>query len=625
MSRRERGPAAENGKADQPKRGVAVNAKAGNVSAAQGVLVLHAAALGEVLGGRPLDALVHCQQALAIDPENPETMNLIGIVYTEAKQFDHAVEWGSRAIRKQPKPAYLTTLGVALLKLRRHDDALKAFDKAVQLKPDEAEPWWHMANVLIEAGRSSEALLCLEHTLRLNPQHGDAAYQAGHILHALERFEEALVYLDRSAELRPDHALTLHMRALILKELNRLEEALANNQRAIELDPANADACNNMGAILGALGRFDEALCWYDRSLAIQPDVVRTLMNKGGALVELRRLNEAMNAYDRAIAVDPGYAEAVWNRALLHLLRGHFEAGWREREVRWKIPSLAHGYPTSWGPMWLGEQSVAGKTVVVRQDEGLGDAIQFARYVPMLASRGARVILVVDEPLCPLLSQLKGVSQCLPRSPSTVVPPFDFHIAIDSLPLAFGTRLDSIPASKSYLPSPDAHRLQAWENRLGPHERLRVGLVWSGNPKHSNDRNRSMPLQMMSPLLDLDAMFVSLQKDVKPQDADFLRERTDIVDHSADLTDFAETAALVSCLDLVITVDTSIAHLAAALGRPTWILLPRNPDFRWMLDRDDSPWYPTVRLFRQSRTRDYASVIERVRPELAALVENRKT
>ncbi len=587
--------------------------------------MLHGAALGEVLGGRPLEALVHCQQALAIDPENPETMNLVGIVYTEAKQFDHAVEWASRAIRKQPKPAYLTTLGIALQKLRRYDDALKAFDKAVQLKPDEAEPWWHMGNVLIEAGRSSEALLCLEHTLRLNPQHSDAAYQAGHILHGLGRFEEALAYLDRSAELRPDHALTLHMRALALKELNRLEEALANNQRAIELDDANADACNNMGAVLGALGRFEEALSWYDRALAIEPNAVRTLLNKGGALVELRRLDEAMMAYDRAVAVDPTYHEALWDRTVLQLQTGNL-AGWKGREIaRSLFPDLAAAYPKFSAPIWRGEEPIAGKTIIVCQDQGLGDVIHFARYVPMLASRSARVILVVDPPLCPLLSALSGVSQCLPKLAETQLPQFDFHIPIDSLPLAFGTRLDSIPASKSYLPSPDADRLQVWENRLGPYERLRVGLVWSGNPKHTNDRNRSMPLQMMSPLLDLDAMFVSLQKDVKPQDADFLRERTDIVDHSADLTDFAETAALVSCLDLVITVDTSIAHLAAALGRPTWILLPRNPDFRWMLDRDDSPWYPTVRLFRQSRTRDYASVIERVRPELAALVENRKT
>jgi tetratricopeptide (TPR) repeat protein/ADP-heptose:LPS heptosyltransferase len=619
MSRRERETAADDDEADQPKRGAALNAKVGKVSAAQGALVLHAAALREVLGGRPLEALACCQQALAIDPENPETMHLMGIVYTEAKQFDHAVEWASRAIRKDPKPAYLTTLGVALLKLRRHDDALKALDKAVQLKPDDPEPWWQMGNVLIDTGRSSEALLCLERTLRLNPQHGDAVYQAGHILHGLKRFEEALAYFDRSARLRPDHALTLYMRALVLKELNRLEEALVANQRAIELDGANADACNNMGAILGALGRFEEALSWYDRSLELRPDVVRTIMNKGGALFDLGRLDEAMKAYNRAVAIDPGYAEAVWNRSLLHLQTGNFEAGWKEREMsRSLFPDLIAGYPKFSAPMWLGEEPVAGKTIIVCQDQGLGDVIHFARYVPLLAARGAHVILVVDPPLCPLLSALSGVSQCLPKLSETQLPQFDFHIPIDNLPLAFGTQLDSIPAAETYLPPPDTDKVQAWESRLGPHGRLRVGLVWSGNPKHTNDHNRSMPLQLMCRLLQVEALFVSLQKDPRPQDAKLLRETPDIVDHTRDLTDLAETAALVSCLDLVITVDTSVAHLAAALGRPTWILLPSNPDFRWMLNRDDSPWYPTVRLFRQSRTREYGSVIERVRDELLA-------
>jgi hypothetical protein len=222
------------------------------------------------------------------------------------------------------------------------------------------------------------------------------------------------------------------------------------------------------------------------------------------------------------------------------------------------------------------------------------------------------------------MSRLDGVSQCLPKLPETRLPPFDFHIPIDSLPLIFGTRLDSIPVAELYLPPPEAYRVRAWEDRLGRHERLRVGLVWSGNPKHINDRNRSMPLRMMSPLLDVDAMFVSLQREVRPQDADVLRERTEIIDHSRDLTDFVETAALVSCLDLVIAVDTSVAHLAAALGRPTWILLPHTPDYRWLLGREDSPWYPTVRLFRQSVTRDYGSVIECVRTKLAAMVGTRK-
>jgi ADP-heptose:LPS heptosyltransferase len=225
--------------------------------------------------------------------------------------------------------------------------------------------------------------------------------------------------------------------------------------------------------------------------------------------------------------------------------------------------------------------------------------------------------------LCPLLSRLSGVSQCLPKS-AGAPQDFDVHCPLSSLPLAFGTGLDSIPAERSYLPAPAAERISDWEDRLGPRKRLRVGLVWSGNPKHDNDRNRSIRLRTLARLLDVDATFVSLQKDLRPDDRAALLERPDIVDLTAHLSDFAETAALVSCLDLVIAADTSVAHLAAALGCPTWVLLPYTPDYRWLLDRDDSPWYPTVRLFRQTASREYESVLDSVRAELLAMISSVK-
>jgi len=255
-------------------------------------------------------------------------------------------------------------------------------------------------------------------------------------------------------------------------------------------------------------------------------------------------------------------------------------------------------------------------------DEGLGDSIQFARYLPMVAARGARVILIVADAVYPLLSEMPGVAECRPLS-AGAPESFDMHCPMCSLPLAFATTLDSIPSDISYLPPPASVRVQAWEDRLGPHDKLRVGLVWSGNPEHANDRNRSLPLQKLLRLLDVDATFVSLQKSPKPADQAILNEHPEILDLASDLMDFSETAALVSCLDLVITVDTSVAHLAAALGRPTWILLPYLPDYRWLLDREDSPWYPTVRLFRQSETRNYETVLDRVRAELLTLISGR--
>ena len=590
-----------------------------------GVAAIRDAVLADLDAGRLLEAQAGCQRALEANPDDGELLHLMASICLEAKEFDHAVEWASRAIRREAAPSYLATLGTALVNLGRRDEALQVFDKAVQLKPDDADLWWQMGNALIDAGRSGEALLCFQHALELAPGHGHAAYKAGALLKEENRLDEALVYLDRSADAQPDHAPTFAMRGFVRANLKRHEEAIDDYELAIRLDPNNEEACSNLGNSLRDLGHPERALSWYDRSLAIKPNVVNAT-NRALILMEIGRFFEARVAFQHALAMDPRNPSLLWNLSLFQLLLGDFEAGWRGREARWNVPGIVSGYPKLDTPMWIGEEPVEGKTVVVCQDEGVGDVIQFARYIPMLVARGARVIVVVNEELCPLLSGLSGVSHCLPKKQGMVVPPFDFHIAIDSLPFAFDTRLDTIPPGNNYLPPPEEHLVQAWEQRLGPHERLRVGLVWSGNPSHSNDRNRSMPLRMLTGLLDVDATFVSLQKSPKPDDVATLRECKEIVDHSARLTDFAETAALVSRLDLVITVDTSVAHLAGALGRPTWILLPHvASDWRWLLGREDSPWYPTVRLFRQTETREYGSVIARVRSELSALAESWKT
>src|ERR1700744_3441957 len=298
------------------------------------------------------------------------------------------------------------------------------------------------------------------------------------------------------------------------------------------------------------------------------------------------------------------------------MLTGDFERGWAGREARWRRANPGI-YPKFSEPRWLGEPDIAGKTIVICADEGLGDTIQFARYVPMVVALGARVILVVEPPAQALLSGMPGIALCL-RKGIDVLPAFDLHCPMSALPLIFATRLDNIPPGN--LPPLPAARLQAWQRRLGAHDKLRVGMVWSGNPIHSNDHNRSTSLQTFARLFDLDATFVSLQKDPRQADQATLGEHPEVIDPTADLKEFVETAALLSCLDVVVTVDTSVAHLAAALGQPTWILLPYIPDYRWLLDRDDSPWYPTARLFRQDKTRDYATVLDRVRGELETLI-----
>ncbi|MGA7807620.1 tetratricopeptide repeat protein [Bradyrhizobium sp.] len=579
---------------------------------------LHRTGMQHLQAGRHLDAQLCCQQVLAVDPNHADTLHLMGLLSLQAEQHNLAVEWIARAIRCDPQAQYLLSLGTALQRQGRLEEALKAFGKAAQLKPDAAGPWQHLGAALVELKRPGDALLAFQQLLELDPGNWDAADKCASLFLQLGRLEEAVGYFGLCDQMQPGRVATVKMRALALFGQRRFEESLAETRRAHALDPADADICNNLGVVLRRLDREEESLPWFDRALELRPNSPAVFTNKAFALTQLHRFSEALSLYDASDAIDPGNPDVEWSRALLHLLMGNFEAGWAGREARWQASGLSMTNFKFSEPLWLGKQSVAGKTILIHVDEGFGDTIQFARYVPMVAALGARVILIVSDALQPLLSELSGVSECHPLSTDKLLA-FDTYCPISSLPLAFDTRLETIPAAASYLPMPTKSRLQAWEDRLGPHDRLRVGMVWSGNPKHKDDHNRSLALRILSPLLQLDASFVSLQKELRPGDMATLRE-SGIVDLTAGLTDFVETAALVCCLDLVITVDTSVAHLAAALGRPTWILLPYKPDYRWLLDRDDSPWYPTVRLFRQTMTREYASVVERVRAELSARI-----
>jgi tetratricopeptide (TPR) repeat protein len=590
-----------------------------SVAPPEAAAALFEAGLGHLLAGRFLDAQVCCEQALTADSSHADTLHLMGLLSLQAKQYDHAVEWIGRAIRQSPKAEYLSNLGMVLREQGRLDESLKVFDKAIQLQPDDPQLWHHLAGVLAALGRYADALLSWQHALELDPQHGEAAYRCGMLLHEAQRLEEALSYFDIGKKARPDHVAILQGRASCLRSLKRFEEGLADAMRADALDPADPISSNIAGNALLGLYRPEEALRWFDKALALQPSSAEIMLNKAGALIEVRRFEEALATYDHAAAVDPNNAKCVYYRSHLQLLTGHFEAGWQGREARWKVSGLPIIYPRFSQPMWLGNENIEGKTVLIYGDEGLGDTLQFARYVPMLVARGARVILVVLDALHLLLSEIPGIEQCRPYFSAGFPTTFDLYCPLMSLPLAFGTSLETIPPAE-YLPPFAPDRVRAWEDRLGPHDRLRVGLVWSGNPNHSNDRHRSVRLPTMARLFDIGATFVSLQKDPRPHDKAFLTERNDIVDLTAHLTDFEETAALISCLDIVITVDTSVAHLAATLGRPTWILLPYLPDWRWLVDRDDSPWYPAARLFRQTATRDYGSVLERVRSELLAEV-----
>jgi tetratricopeptide (TPR) repeat protein len=595
------------------------------------------------------------RSALALDQGHADSLHLMGMLCVAAQQYDLAIEWFAMAIRQNPNVAdYFSNLGLALQRKDRLDEAIRCFDRALLLSPNQAGIWLRMGEILQHQKRLDEAIKCFDHALTVNPDQAELWFRMGEMLQQEKRTEEAILSFDQALKLKPDYREAANAGGLLYFEAKRFEEAAARFIRSTEIDPSQGGAFNfvsrcqwrlrlfdealangnkahqlspdspeitkNVGLILQKLDRHEEAMVWFDRALALRPDFPSALNDRSTSLFALRRVDEAFADLSRAIALDPDCADYHWNRALLRLLIGDFDAGWPAREWGRKCALVGFVDRKFTQPHWFGDGPIEGKTILLHSDEGLGDTIQYSRYAAKVAELGARVILEVEAPLHPLLAGMEGVASCLSKLDEAALPDFDLHCPLSGLPLAFKTRLDTIPAARCYLPPLPEARLRDWRDRLGAHDRLRVGLVWSGNPAHGNDRNRSTTLRRMSDILDPRARFYSLQKEPRPEDKEALMERADIIDPTEYLSDFVETAALISCLDLVVTVDTSVAHLAAALGCPTWILLPHTPDYRWLLGRDDSPWYPSVRLFRQDERRDYVNVFPRVRDELETLI-----
>jgi Flp pilus assembly protein TadD len=405
--------------------------------------------------------------------------------------------------------------------------------------------------------------------------------------------------------------------ALILERLGRTAEAIETYDRALILSPDNVVVLLHRGKLLTKLGQPAKAAASLEKLLALSPNHAEAHNALGHALGDLGRQREAIASFRRAIAFEPDNAGAHFNLALVLLTLGDFEAGWAEYEWRFRVEGMAASRSPFPQPHWDGVESLEGKTINLYTEQGLGDSIMFARYAPILAARGASVVLGVLPAAKVLMTEMSGVTTVAPGDP---LPSFDIQAPLLSLPYLLKTRMETIPASVPYL-RPRADRLDTWRDRIPHDKKLTVGVVWAGGRDFTGDRNRSISLQTFETLFDVSGVsFVSLQRDLRDGDAERLRPRPDVVHFGEQLTDFADTAAVISMLDLVISVDTSVAHLAGAMGKPVWILLPFAPDFRWMLERADSPWYPTARLFRQSMIGDWEGVLVNVKAALSAHV-----
>ena len=499
-------------------------------------------------------------------------------------------------------------------------EAEASYRRVLAAQPDHADALHLLGVIAHQVGRHDLAVELIGQAIKRDGQNPIYFSNLGVALKDQGKLDEAMSAYRQAISLRPDYAEAYSNLGYALWDQGKLDEAVAACRQAIRFNPDLAEAHSNLGIALKGQGKLDEAVAACRQAIRIKPDFADAHSNLGIALKDQGKLEEAITACRQAIRFKPDLADAHWNESLLSLLTGDFESGWAESEWRWKSPSSGLLRRNFTQPLWLGAETIDRKTILLHSEQGLGDTIQFCRYVPMVAARGARVVLEVQEPLRQLMSGLAGVSQCV--SKGEALPDFDLHCPLLSLPLAFGTRLETIPSTTPYLRAP-AHGPD-WEAWLGPKDRPRIGLAWSGNPRHRDDRKRSIDLNALSPLFDLAATFVSLQKDLRAGDEAVLTERSNIISLGQSLESFADTAALISHLDLVVSVDTSVAHLAGALGRPVWVLLPFVPDWRWLLGRDNSPWYPTARLFRQTGTREWRGVVDGVRTALHDLVENKR-
>jgi len=620
--------------------------------------------------GHPDAAVAWCESVLSEQADNADAVHLLGVAALQQGQAQRAIGLMDRAVALQPQRAdFYANRGLAWQALADAARAVQDFDRAVALDPASATAHFNQGVARHHQRAYDLALASYETALALAPQFVPALINSGAVLQKLGQWPAALQRYDQALALAPDNADAHSNRSVALGVLGQYDAALASVQRAVALQPTSAQHHYNLGNALRDLHQYEDAVPAYDQALAFQPGYVQAHSNRGVVLQKLGRLGHAIVSYDRAIALDgkaahahynrgtvlhelqqldaaissydralqaqPDYPEAHWNKALGLLLAGNFAQGLPLYEWRWHPHNRGPSAAVFTQTLWLGSTALAGKTLLLHAEQGLGDTLMFCRYADLLRSWGARVLLEVPQPLHRLLQGLDGVDQLLVQGQAR--GSFDLHCPLMSLPLAVQTYAASAPpddqavtftnAKSAYLVADSGLRSQwhatltALENAQTqtPDRRPCVGIVWRGSNTHANDHNRSLPLADLLAHLPPSCQYVALQKEPAPDDAATLQANPHILEMGRELTDFADTAALLSCLDHVVCVDTAVAHLAGAMGLATSLLLPFTPDWRWQLGRSDSPWYPTLRLYRQQQRLQWGAPLQALAYDLGAM------
>jgi tetratricopeptide (TPR) repeat protein len=568
--------------------------------------------------GHPDESLAAFQKAAELEPESAIMHNKLGIALRFKGDFEASAGEFARAIALDP--AYAdphNNRGNALRDLGRVDEAIDEYRTAISLKPNLAEAHVNLGNVLGDRRQFDEALAEYQMALRLQPNHAETLNSLANVFRQMKRFDEALTASREAVRLKPGYAEGYNILGSIFYDLEQFDEAIAAFEKAVELDQASVMTRNNLAMAFGADGKLEEAISMAKTAVEMKSDYAEGFNTLGNLLADRGRFDDAAAAFNRAIQLKPDYALAHWNLSLILLLRGDFETGWAEHE--WRRKTTVESRPREFGqPSWDGSD-LHGRTILLHHEQGFGDMIQFVRYAPLVAQRGGRVILSCPAELASLLREIPQIAEVCGGDE---LPEFDCHCPILSLPAVFKTRLESIPATTPYLKAP-VESVGRWREILAANDgKLRVGLAWAGNPRRRLDRQRSVTLEQLAPLWTVKGVrLFSLQKGQTPQTSAAVPAGLELIDLSSRLDDFAETAAAIENLDLVISVDTAVAHLAGAMGKPVWVLIGFVPASRWMLDRKDSPWYPTMRLFRQPAMDDWNSPIVQIAQALREMID----
>lgn len=517
-------------------------------------------------------------------------------------------------------------IAVSLHRQGKLDQAKEIYAEILDQDPKCAEAW-HLSGVLALQYNDPElAAKLIAMAISLQPQEAVMHFNQGLVYERLQLMQEAISSYAKAIALQPNDYKSYINRGSVLKSIGKLEEAISDYEQAIALNPASAEAYSNRGNVLASIRKWKEALESFNTAIALKPTYVQAYINRANTFLGMHRLEEAIADYEVAISHDKNNALAHWNLAHTLLLKGDYPRGWPLYEWRWAYGDRAKYRRQFTAPFWHGQESIAGKYILLHHEQGLGDTIQFVRYVKLVKKIGAKVILEVPQSLIGLLKNTECVDQIIPTGDD--LPDYDYHCPIISLPLAFNTEIDSIPYANGYLSADDA-KVRYWKQRIARPNRLKVGVVWSGglppnqpDLRASNER-RNIPLNVFAKALNtVDADFYSLQKgdpaesEIRNREHEFW-PRGNFFNYASELYDFSDTAGLIENMDLVVSVDTSTAHLAASTGKTTWILNRYDTCWRWLIDREDSPWYHCVQLFRQEEDGQWGPVLRKVANDLA--------